>query len=805
MSQLHVHELAGLKPDTLATYLSALGVMRLLAEQKDPSVRGFWRNEHFVLVSELDSKAIEHFFLEEYAPTPILAPWSGGGGFLDADEPDGAAPHDEPRADDLIAELTASVAPRFFAVRAAIAEAQRVIPKDLPLVRGERDRLTARLREVSRMIAQPPAGSAGRKAAVDEKENLERLRDAARKRVDKVKTEVKATLLSRTQGAWRGTARDWFDACVILDETGKPGYSFHLGTGGNEGNQDYTAGFQRNLTVLFDLQTGTPNLNARPRLVTLLFGGSTPVLSRQSVGQFSPGQAGGTNMGAGFEGDASVNPWEFVLMLEGAVALVAGLSRRGGVGRARVSSPFWVEAASAGFGSASQREGSPRGEQWLPLWSRPLRYDEFVELVREGRAQVGRRQTARAADLVRATARLGLARGIDSLQRFVYLERNGQSNLAVSVGRFRVASRSHQELLDDVAPWIDRLVLNAKNAPASLGVIARRAVEALFAVCRQEATATLWRDLFVTLGEAEVVLLRAGKSPARGPLPRLSKGWLAAVAEGTPEGRIALRLALALASQHRPLEREDASLVDSVRRHFLPLDDADGPRPRFKLDAKSGRVQRDPEHVCFGRDLVTDAIALVERRSLWARSSNDKREPAFRLPLEAVPGCEATLEEVGAWVRGEVTDQTVLELARPLLALDWREVAQRGSGLPAVLEGVPDPFQMLFRLAHLPFDLLVHAADGRLETEIGVRLDPEPLRRLAATDFDGALKVAIRRLEASGLRPVFRRGVATTDFTRRLAASLAFPITRGDAARAARLVCKPFDVKDAKETSAISV
>jgi CRISPR-associated protein Csx17 len=441
----------------------------------------------------------------------------------------------------------------------------------------------------------------------------------------------------------------------------------------------------------------------------------------------------------------------------------------------------------------------------LPLWSQPLRYDELVELIREGRAQVGPRQTTRAADLVRASARLGLARGIDSLQRFAYLQRNGQSNLAVSTGRFRVASRSHQALLDEVAPWIDRLAWQGreKNAPTSLGVIARRTQEALFTVCRQEATSTLWRKLLVTFGDAELVLLRAGKNPARRPLPRLSSEWLAAVDDGTQEGRAALRLALALASQHRPRERGSAPLVDSVRRHFLPLHDWDKPHPRFKLDEK-GRVQRDPEHVCVGRDLVTDAIALVERRSIWARVSNEKRERAPRLPLEAVSGCEATPEEIGAWVRGEVPDEIVLGLVRPLLGLKWNEF-DAGHVPKSLLRGAPDPLQMLFRLAHLPFDVPVQGPDGRTEAEVSVRLDPEPLRRLAAGDLDGALKVAIRRLDASGLRPVFRRGVATRALARRLAASLAFPISRDDAARAARLVCKPYDLKDAEEVPSTPV
>ncbi|MCL4369047.1 MAG: type I-U CRISPR-associated protein Csx17, partial [Actinobacteria bacterium] len=525
---------------------------------------------------------------------------------------------------------------------------------------------------------------------------------------------------------------------------------------------------------------------------------------KEAVGQFFPGRAGGTNMGAGFFGDAAVNPWEFVLMLEGAVALVAGITRRGDVGRARVSSPFWVEAASAGFASASELEGSPRGEQWLPLWSHPLQYGELVELIREGRAQVGRRQTTTAGDLVRATARLGLARGIESLQRFAYLERNGQSNLAVSAGRFRVALRSHQPLLEEIAPWIERLIWYARrtsdnNVPLSLGAVARRTQEALFAVCRHDATPTEWRELLTALGDAEFALLRSGKSPARRPLPRLGCGWIAALDDATEPGRTTLRLALALASQHRPPEKGDCN---SVRQHFMPLVDSDGGHPRFRLD-DHGRAKRDPEHVCVGRDLVTDAIALVQRRSIWARRCDIRREMTPHLPLCALDSCEATLEEIGFWVRDEQLDAAILRLARPLLALNWSEIAERRLVLPSLCRGVPEPLQMSFRLAHLPFDVPVQEANGKNEVAVTVRLDPEPLRRLAAGDLDGALRVAVRRLNASGFRPVFRRGVGTPTLARRLAASLAFPISRHDAARAARLVCKPYDAKDTEEQPSV--
>ena len=665
MTKLHVHELAGLKPDALATYLAALGVMRLLAVPKgDPKVRGFWRNEHFVLVSELDWKAIERFFLEDYAPTPILAPWNMESGFFSL-KPTGAnseesdeAVHDgsegadgEPADDDKQAEeegdetdqavgdpsldrFASSSAQRLASFRRAIEIARAAISSELR--RAEEDAWRAHdemkersaeeramhedaLKEVAdgeRGVAELKADVEAKKAVVKGvakgapqhevlKEAEERVKNAQeqqkalkkrakeleknlklaekrakgneqlKKRIANAKAHFKAIqgatkdrLIAQLRASWGVEGQQWVDAAIALDEKGEAGFTSLFGSGGNDGRMEYTKNLRYHLEALFDVGSGDARNDTAAKLKAAIFGTPTNLLDSKAVGQFFPGRAGGTNMGAGFSGGAGINPWEFVLMLEGAVALVAGMSRRGDVEKARVSSPFWVEGASAGFGSASEREGSPRGEQWLPLWSQPLCYDELVELIREGRAQVGRTQTTRAADLVRATARLGLARGIDSLQRFAYLQRNGQSNLAVSTGRFRVASRSHQPLLDDVAPWIDRLGWQAreKNAPASLGVIARRTQEALFTVCRQEATTTMWRELLVTLGDAELVLLRAGKNPARRPLPRLSSGWPAAVDDGTQEGRTALRLALALASQHRPREQEDALFVDFVRR-----------------------------------------------------------------------------------------------------------------------------------------------------------------------------------------------------------------------------------------------
>ena len=66
--------LEGCAPEPLMSYLKAVGVLRLVAEQADEDVRGCWCDGGFVLHTKLDEDALIRFFLERYRPTPIIAP-----------------------------------------------------------------------------------------------------------------------------------------------------------------------------------------------------------------------------------------------------------------------------------------------------------------------------------------------------------------------------------------------------------------------------------------------------------------------------------------------------------------------------------------------------------------------------------------------------------------------------------------------------------------------------------------------------------------------------------------------------------
>lgn len=83
---MSVVTLGGCAPTPLASYLKGLAILRLVAEQKDSGARGWWADDIFQLDSRLDRTAVLDFFLREYRPTPIVAPWNGGSGFAEGDK-----------------------------------------------------------------------------------------------------------------------------------------------------------------------------------------------------------------------------------------------------------------------------------------------------------------------------------------------------------------------------------------------------------------------------------------------------------------------------------------------------------------------------------------------------------------------------------------------------------------------------------------------------------------------------------------------------------------------------------------------
>ncbi|MCL6442096.1 MAG: type I-U CRISPR-associated protein Csx17, partial [Alicyclobacillus sp.] len=119
MASEHEIVLRGCRPTPLASYLKALGVLRLVSQQAGgASTTGWWEEEVFHLRSSLNEEDLVQFFLEDYRPTPIMAPWNGGSGFF----PKG--PKDNKRI--AVESILYSRSERFAIYRRAISVAEAV-------------------------------------------------------------------------------------------------------------------------------------------------------------------------------------------------------------------------------------------------------------------------------------------------------------------------------------------------------------------------------------------------------------------------------------------------------------------------------------------------------------------------------------------------------------------------------------------------------------------------------------------------------------------------------------------------------
>lgn len=757
-----LHRLDGCAPVPLAHYLKALGVLRLVSEQLDPEARGWWEGERFLLASHADEPSLLAFLLDEYAPTPLVSPWNKGSGFFYKDDA-GLSP------------IENSTAARLEPARKGIRAAREL----LDALSGA----DARVRSIKAEAKTRSLDRAARQRLKDSDEYRQRLAEA--ERVFKAR---KADLMPELRRTWRGPHLDWMNVAMVLDEQSAPRFPALLGTGGNDGRLDFTNNFFQRLGDVLDLahEQARSRPAARAALRDALFvEPSCSLICGITVGQFAPGAAGGANADNTPSADSLLNPWDFILMLEGALLFTAASTRRlSAQASSRAAAPFAISAQGAGYASAADSDESARGEQWMPLWSHPIRCAELHHLLAEGRAQLGARSVTEPLDLARAVARLGTARGIHAFQRYGYIERNGQSNLAVPLGRFVVPDQATSLLacLEDLEVWLPRLRLQARDtktrkAPASLKQAERRLADALFTLTQHPDEPARWQTVLLCLADIESLQVH-GAGRKAGPIPRLRPEWVQAADDGSTELRLALAFALQCADARGGARR------DGVRRHWLTLD-----KGRYKEGSATEVSATD--RVLQGRSGIDDAIALVARRLIEARQRGERRLPLAsgsgiaasqhdkrRLPLEPGCGIAASRHDLTRLLAGEVDLDRCLALARALMPLDTGQAAQRPPRLqrPAPADW-PDDAWLAIRLAMLPWPLPDDRRPG---------IDPAVLRRLQAGDLASALELALRRLRAAGIRCTLQIGSASPAIARLYAAALAFPIDPSTAMRFAQ-------------------
>jgi CRISPR-associated protein Csx17 len=576
------------------------------------------------------------------------------------------------------------------------------------------------------------------------------------------------------------TVLAWFDAAFVL--TGKR-VSFPplLGTGGNGGNMDFTSNFMQRLAEVFDFDTGNPIGLSENWLRNALFGDLTRQIPSSAFGQFSPGGGGGFNAGTGFEGDSSVNPWDFILMLEGAILFaVASVKRLDAVGEGSLSSPFTVKKAGVGYASsAPSDEEDPRGETWMPLWEQPIALVELQALFSEGRAQVGGRPARTGVDFMRAATSLGVDRGITSFQRFGFQKRNGDLHFAVPLDRVLVRGNPlASQLLAPIDDWLERFrrAARADGAPSSVQRAARALEGAIIAFCKT-ADAPRVQELLIALGESEAALAASWKWTKENvprPIPLLAPQWMREANTGTTEFRLAASLASVTA-----IHRKSAL---PLRCHLEPVHPAGGREKRWY----SWTETIETNVVWRGGDLAGVLNAIFTRRLLLAGKSG---APAY--PDSAVIPARPT--DIAAFIEGRTDDALIARLLWGMVLIDFGGDYSTDFkvGFP-VERNEPPAFYALLKLCFSR-----HKVRGT-----PVPMIPAIHQRACAGDGLQTSLLAARRLRASGLAPAIESIPARGPLVIRTAAALLFPLAEDDLGVMAERLLRPTENQPEPTTTA---
>jgi CRISPR-associated protein Csx17 len=765
---LYAHVLKGCRSTPLSSYLKSLGVLRIVAEQRDPEAKGHWEDGCFVLATSLTADDLERFFVQEYCPSPILAPWNGGSGFY---------PGDNTEALD---RLVGSQDKRFDSYRSVIKEVQSwdEVPKPLERVgdvirvltaeydslrpgkkrddvRGLLDNIENSTPSEGMPNGLSPQGVklanlevlAKTKARPDEsswKPWWNAVKKGRTRCTGSERSASKELILAACRSRLPQTCLDWLDAVCALHPDRGPLFNPVLGTGGNEGRLDFSNNYMQNVVSLF-IESGTER--TRQLLQASLYNAVLSGLPYGKAGHFDPGRAGGFNQGAEVETkEFKINPWDFVLMFEGTLVLAGSLVRRSHAGQNySLSSPFTVRFSAVGFTSSEYTEGG-RMETWLPLWAKLATFREVKHLFGEGRSEVGKRKAQSGLDFSRALGTLGVDRGIEAFERFAFLERRGKSYVALHAGRLSTKYSPNIELLDEVdllTTPLDRFLREFKNPPATF-ISARRQIDEAIFVCTRQPDPRAFSELVRALGRMEKLLAfrdRSKKPALARPLYGLSPRWVMLADAGGPEVRIAAAIA----------SIRNTGKVGSIRSNLADTD---------PLSASRWATQGRQQH-WVGNSLAERLGGVLVRRLVDA-----EKYRAGAMPIES----EIALSPHDAmpFLWGKTDDAILEELLWGFSVINWRK-----PGLRAAQQRFRKPLTeyplsrswALLKLLHMP---------GPIRGVL-IRSEQRISRLLAAGRIQEGIEVALHRLRVSELHP-FAVDYSDELQADRLLASLLIPI-----------------------------
>ncbi len=684
-------ELKGCSPVPLAHYLKALGILRLVSEQKDSGARGYWRNDRFHLVTTLRENEVVEFFQNEYEPTPVVSPWNGGSGF---------GPKDY---QDAIKTIESSTSPRFQKYRETI--------------------------KIARKIRQ--------EMGIEEK----------------VTKEKKEELLLRCRNQLGEEGLKWLDSVYVLTEEGIK-FPPILGTGGNDGRLDFSKNYMQNICAYLNFNNNNnPDEKSRNVLKNSLFAYATNDMENNAIGQFFPSATGGANAQAGFESNSNMNPWDYILMIEGALLFASACTRKfRGLKEGTLSYPFSVRTIAAGFGSsAKDDESSSRPEVWMPIWESPASVMELKIIFAEGRSTIGKRNAQNSIDFARAVATLGVDRGISEFQRYGFMVRNGLAYFATPLGRFRVKRQPQVDLINEIDSWLNRFRSKASSdkAPSSIKRASNNLDKAVMNLCTIEGPLRMQKVL-IELGRCEKEMVKSPKwtkdTAYMKPVPYISKRWL----EECDDGSVEYRLAVSLASTYGKY----GDRYFSIRKNLEPVIEAD--YPFFKFDNNEDMN----EVVDTSGELPGILNAIMARRIMKSQQKGCETFPD-RAAKYTNPG------DIADFIEGRVNERKILDLFWGMALVNYRDVGKIDIKKREIKNDLlPDGGYMLMKLCYCGTEI----------NEKEIPIVPQIHRLSAGGGGSRAIEQAVRRLWASGVALVVNNIYIPPRKAKRIAAALLFPV-----------------------------
>ncbi|MBS0446698.1 MAG: type I-U CRISPR-associated protein Csx17 [Proteobacteria bacterium] len=747
--------LTGRTPTSLAYFLKVVGIFKLVAQQLDSTARAHWSNGSLVLTTRCTPAQIAQFFVETYHPTPIISPWSGRAGFLEGD----AGEDSTRKGATIIQRLSNSSGRRFQQYRQVVDDIKGVAA-------------IARLDTIRVDLKKLEAQDKAKKLDIHGREALLRARLESKRLKDGLLVELRAEL--------GDAVVSWMDACFAI-AAGEGHAAPLLGSGGNEGSMDLSINHVATLLELIDPDTDVATTHSIASIADALFDETRALESTANLGFLSAASTGGANMSTGFSAPSSENLWKGVFVLEGAMLFAAAATKKlESDERAGFSFPFMVQATLAGDGSIGSGERC-RPELWLPTWNAPAALGELAFLLSEGRSTLGSRQVRNGIDMLRSLSDLGNNRGIFSFERIGFFERRGRGYYVTSsLGSHLVPRQKAPSFIaSDLTKhgWLGQFTrFAAGKTPARFLALRRLLEDYLFEHSGREPTPAQMQSLLILLSDIQRALTLSQKARQEvAPVPRLPERWIVAANDGTPAFRIAAAVAGLRGVGDVPLP---------LRAQLFPVER----RLDRWVTAESGeRVRTHVEQ----RGALTGVLARLLAHRL--RLMDPLKIPDK--PLSSPAG--ALVSDVAAFLDSDRMDARIAGLIPALCLCEVPHDAERAAGegvLPAAFAQMKlalTPDRDLRSLGYL-------GEDERLPLPAGL------LQALLAGNHDNrAVKIAWRRLRASGLTPNLGASIPTLGVISpvRAAAALLIPLRWAATAAIARAQLEPPDIETSDQPS----